>query len=300
MMIRPLVALAAVMFSGCSLFFGSGDEQENQLNDRNPGRCYADFLNQKFDEAFVSCSGIDDPEALYDVAWMYSRGKGTERNLPKSRILMQKAAQGGYTEAMQELGLMYDGGIGGKQDYEKAFFWYSRAAEHKSVAAMNSLASLYYCGDGVKQDFSRSFFWSEKAASAGSSEGMYNLGRLLESGRIADPAIDQKDPDYWYRRAAELQYPEAVFTVARKSHEKSGSSKDLAEIKRAARLGSAAAALYMGMYTEKSDGAGSVEAYCWYGFAEVLGSNEAAELKNKTVLGWDKSKLLEAEEQCGN
>lgn len=299
-MIRLLAALAAVMLSGCSLFFGSGDDRDEHVNDRNPGRCYADFLDKKFDEAFVSCSGIDDPEVLYDVAWMYSRGKGTDRNLPKARVLMQKAAQGGYTEAMQELGLMYDSGIGGKQDYEKAFFWYSRAAEHNSVAAMNSLASLYYCGDGVKQDFNRSFFWSEKAASGGSAEGMFNMGRLLESGRIADPAVREKDPDYWYRRAAELKYPEAVFTVARKSYEKNGSPGDLSEIKRAARLGSSAAALYIGKLTEKREGSGSVDAYCWYDFAVVLGNTEAAELKNQIVLGWDKSKLLEAEEQCGN
>jgi hypothetical protein len=295
---------AAVLLSGCSWFSGS-QEPAAGPEKVGIGQCQALFLEEKYSDAFSCCSGLDDPGALYNVAWMYARGKGTEPNLMKSRILMERSAAGGYTDAMLDLGRMYDLGAGGVQNYEKAFYWYSRAAERNNVSAMNSLSSLYYCGDGVEQNYSRSLLWSRRAAALNSAEGMFNVGKILDEKKVKDPDISPSDPMYWYQKAAELKYPEAVFIIAKRNYEKKAQKEHLLEIKRAALLGSPSAALYMGNLARRGvpdldNKSKSLVAYCWYSLGESLGSAEAVRLKKKLTSGWSGSRLLEAEEQCGD
>ena len=313
-------AALALAVSGCSVFGLFGDDQtEDEFRkpseeagvsassvptaERVPGQCYAAFLEENYESAFELCSGSEAPEALYNTAWMYGHGRGTARNLAKSRILMERAARGGHVGAMYEAGRMCDSGIGGRQSYRDAIVWYRKAAEKREIRAMNALASMYYCGDGTERDFDRSLLWSLRAADAGSGEGMYNVGRLLEEKKILPEQVAEPDADLWYKRAAEKRYPEAEFLLARRDYEKNRSSSSVERLKRAAADGSPGAALYLGALAEKSQ-AGVVKsrskatAYCWYSLAAAGGSHEAGERMKRFASDFGASGLKSVEDNC--
>ncbi len=281
---------------GCSWGPDPAPEAEET---RGPGICHALYLEGAYDRAFPACSGLEEPEALYETAQMYARGRGTPADHPRARRLMQKAAAAGHVRAMYELGLMYDAGIGGRADFQEAFRWYRQAAEKGHEDAMNSLGLMYSCGDGVAKDPESALRWHLTAAGKGSGRAMFHVGRLLEDGLVPPERLNGASPEDWYRKAAERQYPEAVFLLARKSYLRGKDSRSRGEIERAAYLGSAAAAVFLGdlALKERKD---PMTAFCWYSLGEAGGSSAAAEKRRALASGWKADRLERAAERCGS
>ncbi len=298
----------ALQLSACSIL-GGGDDKITDKSNSSIGACYAGFMEGKYEQAAQACSGLDDPQALYNMAWMYSRGKGVELNYSKAAYLMEHSARLNYVPAQHDLAVMYDGGIGVTQSYHNAFKWYQAAAGAGDLASMNALSSLYYCGDGVAVDYDQSLVWALRAASADSAAGMYQVGRLLEENKIKKEQVFDSKPINWYKRAADLQYPEAMFILAKKDYEKSRQKgQAVRQMEQAAYLGSVSAALYLGDLSAKgglknriNGGLNSaVAAYCWYNLAEHMGSAAAMEKIKKLTKNWNSDKLVKAKEQCGD
>jgi len=86
-----------------------------------------------------------DPEACYNLGWMYHNGYGLTINDQEAEKFWQKAAARKHAEAMFSLGNLYSlGGQGVPRDYTRAIYYWTKAAElgHKDArSALLQLAS---------------------------------------------------------------------------------------------------------------------------------------------------------------
>jgi TPR repeat protein len=81
-----------------------------------------------------------DPEALYNLALAYSKGKGVAQDAAQAFSLLLQAAQCGLAPAQARLGLMYATGEGVVQDPVEAHKWFAIAASLGDEAAKANLA----------------------------------------------------------------------------------------------------------------------------------------------------------------
>jgi Sel1 repeat-containing protein len=70
-------------------------------------------------------------------------------------------------EAQYNLAFMYYGGEGVKQDDVKAAFWFKQAAKSAHAGAQDTLAYLYLHGRGLKADPVQAYAWYRVAAENG-------------------------------------------------------------------------------------------------------------------------------------
>lgn len=119
----------------------------------------------------------------------------------------RKSAEWGYAEGMYNLARMYSNGKGVTADDVEAIRWYQRAASAGNREAMNEIAYRYKNGDGLVQSDMEAVKWWQKATvhdgtigGMANPIGMLELGEMYELGRGVpkDDAIAVK----WYYEAA--------------------------------------------------------------------------------------------------
>ena len=88
------------------------------------------------------------------------------------------AAEGGSSGAQYNLAILYERGLGLERDLAQAVAWYEKAADGGEVAARRSLSALYARGVGIGRDLVKALMWLEMAA-AGGLEGVDELRRAL-------------------------------------------------------------------------------------------------------------------------
>ncbi len=103
--------------------------------------------------------------AQFNLALMYSEGKGVPQDYAEAVKWYRKAANQGDANAQFNLGNMYNDGRGVPQDYAEAVKWYRKAAAQGQAHAQNNLGLMYSKGQGVTQDYVRAHMWSNLAAS---------------------------------------------------------------------------------------------------------------------------------------
>ncbi|MDQ0997100.1 TPR repeat protein [Phyllobacterium ifriqiyense] len=110
--------------------------------------------------------GLADGE--YAVSQILANGTvKIQRDEPKARQYLIKAAIKGYDTAQMDLGTWLVEGRGGKRDYKSGFGWMLRAAVGGNVAAQARLAKLYRDGLGVEGDSIKAAAWYIVARRAG-------------------------------------------------------------------------------------------------------------------------------------
>ena len=73
-----------------------------------------------------------DPDAQYNLALMYYRGLGVEKNYKAALMWFSIATQRENADAQFNLGIMYENGHGVQTDYVRAYMWYKLANNHHS------------------------------------------------------------------------------------------------------------------------------------------------------------------------
>ena len=143
-----------------------------------------------------------EPFAQYQLAWMYDKGRGVEKNLEQSFYWFQKSAEQGEPLAQYQLAWMYYYGIGVEQNVYKAFYWTQQAAEQGPVLAQFNLALMYQTGEGVEKNLEQAFYWTQQAAEQeGESFAQYNLALMYDKGSGVEKNLEQAF--YWYQKSAE-------------------------------------------------------------------------------------------------
>ena len=111
-----------------------------------------DEQQEKFAELQKQASA-GDAEAQYEMAMMYLKGRGTEKDETRARLWLGKASELGYEKAITRLGILHYRGEGGKVDYEQAYALFDRVKD-ESVLAQYYMGEMYAGGEqlGIKKD----------------------------------------------------------------------------------------------------------------------------------------------------
>ena len=87
------------------------------------------------------------------------------REYPKAFKMFTTLAQKGHVLSQSNLAMMYEKGIGTNRDYKKAVFWYRKAGEAGNGEAQYRMGNLYFMGLGVDMSNAvQAFQWYEKAS----------------------------------------------------------------------------------------------------------------------------------------
>jgi hypothetical protein len=89
----------------------------------------------------------------------------------------EKAAAQGDAEAQFNLAVMYTKGQGVERNPQTAFHWFLQAATQGVPSAQSKLGLLYAVGDGVAVDPIEAHRWFQRAALAGDTVAQANLAR---------------------------------------------------------------------------------------------------------------------------
>ena len=106
----------------------------------------------------------DYPEAQFNLAQLYDRGRGAPADPAAAARLYRAAAEQGHAGAQVNLGRLYRDGRGVAGDDAEAVRWYRRAAGQGQPFAQFNLAQMYGAGAGVQQDDVAAYMWYTVAA----------------------------------------------------------------------------------------------------------------------------------------
>ena len=106
----------------------------------------------------------DYPEAQFNLAQLYDRGRGVAADPAEAARLYRAAAEQEHAGAQVNLGGMFRDGRGVDRDDAEAARWYRRAAEQGQPFAQFNLAQMYAAGEGVQQDDVAAYMWYSVAA----------------------------------------------------------------------------------------------------------------------------------------
>ncbi|WP_084473728.1 tetratricopeptide repeat protein [Deinococcus ficus] len=141
--------------------------------------------------------------AMTSTGYRYERGLGTKADPARALEYYRKGAAAGSDVAMYNLGVSYaSGNLGLVKDDAQAFGWFLKAAEAGHAGAMGRLGYAYDTGTGTPQDSVRALASYRQAAAKGDALAMYNLGTVLENGRLGQPK-DLVAAFGWYASAAD-------------------------------------------------------------------------------------------------
>ena len=106
----------------------------------------------------------DYPEAQFNLAQLYDRGRGVAADPAEAARRYRAAAEQEHAGAQVNLGGMFRDGRGVDRDDAEAARWYRRAAERGQPFAQFNLAQMYAAGEGVQQDDVAAYMWYSVAA----------------------------------------------------------------------------------------------------------------------------------------
>jgi TPR repeat protein len=144
-----------------------------------------------------------DSQAQFELAWLYTTGLGTEKNLERAAFYFNKAAESGHAESQHKLGQLFLYGQGVTQSYSEALRWFTAAAEQGQGEAQLLLGQLYLRGEGTDINLPEADKWLHLAAKQGvpgASETLAELQRLQAVASVATrgadmfAAVEKNDP----------------------------------------------------------------------------------------------------------
>ena len=129
---------------------------------------------------FKQLARVGDVASQYNLAYMYARGLGVERDYGQAFTWFYAAAQRGDAESQFHLAGLYEQGLGIKQSHEKALNWYRQSALKGYLPAQITVAGLYGIGLGVEHDAAQSWTWLSVADSQSTQPMIAEAKALLQ------------------------------------------------------------------------------------------------------------------------
>ena len=164
-------------------------------------------------EHFEQASKLNSGNAMVQLGYMYTNGKGVKQDYGKAIEYYEQAVKLNSDNAMVQLGYMYTNGKGVKQDYEIALKYYESASKLNDSYAMTGLGHMYMDGNGVKQDYIRAKKYYKQASKLNNSLAINNLGYLYERGEGVKK--DMRKAVKHYEKASKLNDNLAITNLAR-------------------------------------------------------------------------------------
>ena len=105
-----------------------------------------------------------DATANYTLGLIYMRGTGDAATAARlSHKHFENAAQRGHVGAVFEVAFQFERGIGTERDVKRAIRLYRLAAQSNHLNAQYNLAVLLSNGGGVEPDLPQAYFWAKAA-----------------------------------------------------------------------------------------------------------------------------------------
>lgn len=104
-------------------------------------------------------------------------------DLPRAYKEFRAAAEEGHADSQFNVALMYEKGIGIEKDEKEAVVWYGKSAAQGNSAAQFNLGVMYENGRGTAVDFAKANEWYRKASVQGDPLAIGNLGMLYVRGQ---------------------------------------------------------------------------------------------------------------------
>ena len=232
-----------------------------------------------FDE-YMAYAQKNDPDAQYNLGYMYETGDGVDQDLQQAKKWYEKAAKQNQPDAQYALAVLYyyDNGVI-KQNYAEAKKWFEKAAYNGDDYAMNLLGYMYEQGHGTKQDYDEALRWYLKAADKNNVYAQRNLGLLYLNGKGVRQ--NYKLAKEWLEKSAEQNNSHAKACLGYLYTYGYGVNQNYTEAKKwfdaAASQGESLAQYYLGYLYENGYGVKQNinEAKKWYKLAAEQGDEDA-------------------------
>jgi len=132
---------------------------------------------------------------LTTLSSVYAGNCFEDKDIENCRV---KAEQGD-SSAQYNLALMYSNGKGVPKDSKEGVKWYRLAAEQGVPDAQNNLGVLYYHGAGVVQDYVMAHMYWNIAAVSGNKNAIKGIGSVEKQMTPSQVAEAQKLAREWMR-----------------------------------------------------------------------------------------------------
>jgi TPR repeat protein len=119
-----------------------------------------------------------DAYSCTNLGYMYWRGLGVKKDLPKMVTLYTEGCSGGDPSGCHNLGVQYEKGEGVIQSYSLAATYYDRACNKNKPAACYNLARLYEVGSGVALDSIRAKSLYKQGCDLGDKDSCQGYAKL--------------------------------------------------------------------------------------------------------------------------
>lgn len=159
--------------------------------------------NKKALAALHRCAANSDAEAMA-LLGMYYGGKDEA----KSMEWYQRAYAGGSNVGCN-IAKMYDRDEGAQRNDSEAAKWYLKAAERGDAGCQYNLGLMYLEGRGVPKDMGNAIKWWRKAADQGSAGAQFNLGVVYQNGESVP--VDKVQAVRFYLLACKNEHSEGCF-----------------------------------------------------------------------------------------
>ena len=166
------------------------------------------------------------PKASTRLGLMYRDGTGVEANIESCEVHLRKGADADDADAQYCLGLLFADGIKREPDYTQARSWFCKAAKQRHVDAQYRLGELHLDAIYGERNLAQAADWLRCAAKRGHADAQVSLGRLYR-----DEDYAERDPELareWFERAAEAGNSEAQWELAMTMNDPDGGRRDAA------------------------------------------------------------------------
>jgi TPR repeat protein len=135
--------------------------------------------------------------AQYNLALMFSQGKGAAKDDAEAAKWYRLAADQGYADAQTKLGYMYANGLGVSQSHADAMKWYRLAADQGDGSAQLNLGIMYQAGQGTPKNEVLSYMWISLAVKHGNQRAVAYLNAIARTTTPAQIAEAEKLAGEW-------------------------------------------------------------------------------------------------------
>ncbi len=162
-------------------------------NNYVPAMLAAGFLqetnkhNFKIAQSWYSkAANQNDPTAQYNLALIYSYGKGIKVNSLKAVELYKQASKANVLPAKINLAKYYYKNKDKKEMLEKAIYWFKQTSDDNDANSNYQLAKMYEVGLGMPININKAKQYYQAATKLGNIDAHISLGRLHQSKAIPE------------------------------------------------------------------------------------------------------------------
>ena len=128
-------------------------------------------------------ASANDTTAQNSLGCAYHNGDGVQRDYATARLWFEKAAAGGNALAFSNLAILFERGLGVDKNISIAFDHRKKAAELGHTDSMNIIARAYRYGEEpVEKDLTEAFKWYKRSAEDGNIKAAETLGIFYDFG----------------------------------------------------------------------------------------------------------------------